>query len=84
MAPCVVVVPVPPEPIASVADKPAAVPEVFWLSVGISAATIARNVGTPALPLGAAKKKLAVLLAYGFSVSPYPAARATVTAEEPL
>ena len=34
----------------------AAVPVVFWLSVGMSAATIARNVGAPAKPLGAAKK----------------------------
>jgi hypothetical protein len=31
-------------------------PVVFWLSVGISAATIALNVGAPAAPLGAAKK----------------------------
>jgi hypothetical protein len=33
---------------------------VFWLSVGISAATIALNVGTPAPPFGAARKVLAV------------------------
>lgn len=31
--------------------------------------------GTPATPLGAAKKKFAVLLAYGFCVSPYPEAK---------
>ena len=31
-------------------------PVVFWLSVGISAATIALNVGVPAEPLGAAQK----------------------------
>jgi hypothetical protein len=29
-----VVCPVPPKPIGSVADKPAAVPDVFWLNVG--------------------------------------------------
>ena len=39
----------------------AALPVVFWLSVGISAATTARNVGTPAKPVGAAKIKFAVL-----------------------
>jgi hypothetical protein len=33
----------------------AAVPVVFWFNVGISAATIALNVGAPELPLGAAK-----------------------------
>ena len=32
-----VVCPVPPEAIAKVADNPAAVPLVFWLSVGTSA-----------------------------------------------
>ena len=48
----------------------AALPVVFWFRVGMSAATTARKVGTPAEPLGAAKKKLAVLLAYGFCVSP--------------
>ena len=41
----------------------AAVPVVFWFSVGISAATTALNVGTPAEPLGAAKNVLAVWLA---------------------
>jgi hypothetical protein len=41
----------------------------------MSAATIALNVGTPAVPLGAASTKLAVLLAYGFCVSPYPEAK---------
>ena len=34
LAPAKVVAPVPPEPIAKVADSPAAVPVVFWLSVG--------------------------------------------------
>jgi hypothetical protein len=38
-----------------------AVPVVFWFSVGISAATTALNVGTPAVPSGAAKTKFAVL-----------------------
>ena len=38
-------------------------PVVFWLSVGISAATIALNVGAPAAPLGAAKNVFAVWLA---------------------
>jgi hypothetical protein len=33
----------------------AAVPVVFWFKVGMSAATIALNVGTPAEALGAAK-----------------------------
>lgn len=32
----------------------AALPVVFWFSVGMSVATIARNVGAPAEPLGAA------------------------------
>ena len=50
--PVEVVTPVPPEATANVADSPAAVPVVFWFSVGISAATIALNVGTPAVPLG--------------------------------
>jgi hypothetical protein len=53
----------------------AAVPVVFWLSVGMSAATTARKDGTPAEPLGAAKKLLAVFDAYGFNVSPYAAAK---------
>lgn len=48
----------------------AAVPVVFWFSVGTSAATMARNDGTPAMPLGAARKKFAVFDAYGLSVSP--------------
>jgi hypothetical protein len=38
----------------------AAVPVVFWFSVGMSDATTALNVGTPAEPLGAAKNVLAV------------------------
>ena len=46
-------------PVVSVAAEPV----VFWFSVGTSAATIARNVGAPATPLGAAKKVLAVWLA---------------------
>ena len=44
-------------------------------NVGMSAATIARNVGDPAEPLGAAKTKFAVFDAYGFCVSPYPEAK---------
>jgi hypothetical protein len=55
-----VVWPVPPELIARVDDKPAAVPVVFWFRVGTSAATIARKVGVPAEPLGAARNVLAV------------------------
>ena len=39
----------------------AALPVVFWFSVGMSAATTARNVGAPAVPFGAANTKLAVL-----------------------
>lgn len=53
-------------PVVSVA----ALPVVFWFNVGMSAATTARNVGTPDDPFGAAKTKLDVLLAYGFCVSP--------------
>jgi hypothetical protein len=34
----------------------AAVPVVFWFKIGRSAATIARKLGTPTLPFGAAKK----------------------------
>jgi hypothetical protein len=37
-----------------------AVPVVFWLSVGTSAAAIARNVGTPAVPFGADRNVLAL------------------------
>ena len=40
--------------VAPVTDT--AVPVVFWFNVGISAATIARNVGAQADPFGAAKK----------------------------
>ena len=62
-----------PEPpllnVTALATEPAD-PVVFWFSVGMSAATTALNVGAPAEPLGAAKKKFAVLLAYGFCVSP--------------
>ena len=61
LAAAAVVAPVPPLAIASVAERPAAVPVVFWFSVGMSAATTARNVGTPAVPFGAANTKLAVL-----------------------
>ena len=52
--PVEVVTPVPPEATAKVADRPAAVPVVFWFSVGMSAAAMARKVGAPAEPLGAA------------------------------
>lgn len=38
-----VVAPVPPDPTAKVALNPAAVPEVFWFSVGKSAATAIDN-----------------------------------------
>jgi hypothetical protein len=79
-----VVWPVPPLAIARVADNPAAVPVVFWFNCGMSVATIALNVGTPAVPFGAAKTKLAVLLAYGLSVSPYAVLRLIVGVEPPL
>jgi len=59
----VLVAPVPPFATATVPVTFEAVPVVFWFSVGMSAATMARKVGTPAEPLGAAKTKLAVLLA---------------------
>jgi hypothetical protein len=62
-AAAVVVAPVPPFAIATVPVTFAAVPVVFWFSVGISAATKARNVGTPAAPFGAAKIVFAVWLA---------------------
>lgn len=55
-----VVAPVPPFATATVPVTLDDVPVVFWFSVGTSAATIARNVGTPATPLGAARKVLAV------------------------
>jgi hypothetical protein len=61
-----------------------AVPVVFWLRVGMSAATIARNEGTPAVPLGAARKLLAVLLPYGLRVSPYAELRLMTGAVPPL
>jgi hypothetical protein len=57
-----VVAPVPPLATATVPVTFAAVPVVFWFRVGISAATIARNVGTPADPLGAASTVFAVWL----------------------
>lgn len=78
-----VVCPVPPLAIATVPVTFEAVPVVFWFRVGTSAATNARNVGTPADPLGEAKTKLAVLLAYGFKVSPYPLAKLIVGAVPP-
>ena len=49
-----VVWPVPPLPMATVPVTLAAVPVVFWFSVGMSAATMALKVGAPAVPLGAA------------------------------
>ena len=52
--------PVPPLlNVTALATLPAE-PVVFWFSVGMSAATTALNVGAPAEPLGAAKKKFAV------------------------
>jgi hypothetical protein len=54
------VAPVPPLTTATTPVTFPAVPVVFWLSVGTSAATIARNVGTPAEPFGAARTVLAV------------------------
>ena len=51
-----VAVPVPPLATATMPVTLDAVPVVFWLSVGTSAATIARKVGAPAEPSGAAKK----------------------------
>ena len=47
--------PVPPLAVATVPVTLDAVPVVFWFSVGISAATIARKLGTPAVPFGDAK-----------------------------
>ena len=55
-----VVCPVPPLAMATVPVTFEAVPVVFWLSVGTSAATMARKVGAPGAPLGAAKNVLAV------------------------
>jgi hypothetical protein len=66
LAPDAVVAPVPPLRIATVPVTFEEVPVVFWFNIGMSDPTIARNVGTPAVPLGAAKTKLAVLEAYGF------------------
>lgn len=37
----------------------AAVPDVFWFSVGTSAATIFRKAGAPIIPLGDARKRFA-------------------------
>ena len=58
-----VVAPVPPLAIATVPVTLDAVPVVFWFKVGMSAATIALNVGVPATPLGAANTVFAVWLA---------------------
>jgi hypothetical protein len=58
--PVSVVAPVPPLATATVPVTFDAVPVVFWFSVGISAAAIARNVGTPDEPLGADKNVFAV------------------------
>jgi hypothetical protein len=63
IAPCAVVAPEPPLAMATVPVTFAAVPVVFWFNVGMSAATTARKVGTPADAFGAAKNVLAVLLA---------------------
>ena len=41
--------------VSALATEPAE-PVVFWFNVGMSAATTARNVGTPPTPLGAARK----------------------------
>jgi hypothetical protein len=55
------VCPVPPELIASVAERPAAVPDVFWFKVGTSATAILRNVGCAADPdVGPAKNVFCV------------------------
>ena len=48
------VAPVPPFATATVPVTLAAVPVVFWFSVGMSVATRARKDGTPADPDGAA------------------------------
>lgn len=61
--PVEVVTPVPPEATAKVEDRPAAVPVVFWFSVGMSLAARARKDGTPSAALGAASTYFAVLLA---------------------
>jgi hypothetical protein len=50
-------------PMVRAVVRVAAEPVVFWFNVGMSDATIARKVGTPAAALGAAKNVLAVLLA---------------------
>jgi len=55
--------PVPPLTTATIPVTFEAVPVVFWLSVGTSAATIVRNVGVPATPSGAARNVLAVCAA---------------------
>lgn len=45
----------------------------------MSAATIERNVGAPAVPFGAARNWFAVLLAYGFCESPYALGKSAAT-----
>jgi len=50
-----VVVPVPPFATATMPVTLAAVPVVFWFSVGTSATANGLNVGTPIYPFGAAK-----------------------------
>ena len=47
-----VICPVPPEVTASVADKDAAEPEVFWLSVGKVQLVSVPDVGVPSAPEG--------------------------------
>jgi hypothetical protein len=51
--------PLPPRVDERIAEREAAVPVVFWLRVGTSAATIERSDGTPALPFGVAQKRFA-------------------------
>jgi hypothetical protein len=60
LSPALCVVAVVPLGSAGVPLRFAAVPVVFWFRVGRSAATIARKLGAPALPPGAAKKEFAV------------------------
>ena len=51
--PVLVVTPVPPEATAKVAESPAAVPEVFWLSVGNVQFVSVPLDGVPSAPPGA-------------------------------
>ena len=55
LPPAAVEAPVPPLATATMPVTLAAVPVVFWLRVGTSAATSERKVGVPAAPLGPAK-----------------------------